>query len=139
MIDGTPATVGAISQAGPAGSAFLVRGSHTYADESPAAGYAVSVTLADPSGSSATALTTATVAEADVLIGVPATINLTEGGSPYTGVVASFSDPGYANNAAADFSALLAFGLLSVLPAFLPALDPVVIPLTPFTCKLEPV
>src|SRR5438105_2443008 len=78
------------------------------ADEGP---FPVSVTLTDdtPGAATATASSTANVAEGDVLLGAGSTIAATEGQS-FTGTVATFTDTGYPGNAASDFTATIDWG-----------------------------
>ncbi|HET6883211.1 MAG TPA: hypothetical protein VFI31_23780, partial [Pirellulales bacterium] len=101
--DGTTDT-GTVS--GGAGS-YTVSGTHTYNSENT---YTPIVTLADSDGSaSATASSSMTVAEADVLNGTGMTLAATEG-TAFTGPVASFSNTGYASNPATDFNATIDWG-----------------------------
>jgi PKD repeat protein len=89
--------------ANPAGG-FLVSGSHTYGEEGS---FPVSVSISDAGGSSATAGSTASVADAP-LSATGRTVAGTEG-TAFSGVVASFTDadPG---GAAGDYSATIAWG-----------------------------
>ena len=61
--DGTPTSLGTISQPGGPGTAFFVTGTHIYAT---AGSYVFSVTVTDVGGSTFTAFSTATVGEAVV-------------------------------------------------------------------------
>jgi len=102
--DGTSPTAGTI---GSSGAAFVVNGSHTYADEGS---FTVTVTINDnaPGTGTATATDTATIAEADALSGTPVTFSAAAG-TPFTGVVGNFTDtlPG---NVAGDFTASINWG-----------------------------
>ncbi|HVX11746.1 MAG TPA: TIGR03118 family protein [Pirellulales bacterium] len=100
--DGTPATVGTVSDVV---GGFVVTGVHTYAEE--AASLAVKVIINDVGGSSATAPSTAVVADAP-LTASKVTFTATDG-IAFTGSVASFSD---ANSAAlpSDFTATIDWG-----------------------------
>ncbi len=81
----TPSTLIGFSSA-----AFVVLGSHTYADEGS---FTVTVTISDvaPGTGTATATDTATIAEADALSGTPTTFAAPSGVS-FTRTVATFSD-----------------------------------------------
>src|SRR5207244_5613012 len=59
--DGSSPTAGALSQPGSTGTAFVVSGSHTYAEEGS---FTISVTITDVGGSTAPATSTASVADA---------------------------------------------------------------------------
>jgi len=101
--DGTPVTPGTIAQSD---TIFLVIGEHTYADEGT---FTVTVTINEVAGpGTATALTTATVTEADVLSGTPTSFSVPAGVS-FTTVVASFSDT-LTSNVASDFVATIDWG-----------------------------
>jgi hypothetical protein len=102
--DGTTTTG---SVAGGNGT-FTVSGSHTYADEGS---YTTSVTLTDdaPGTATASASATANVAEADALTPLGVTFGTTEGRA-FSGSVATFTDTGYPNNTAADFTATIDWG-----------------------------
>ncbi|HET6880016.1 MAG TPA: DUF4214 domain-containing protein, partial [Pirellulales bacterium] len=101
--DGTTDT-GTVS--GSSGS-YTVSGTHTYNSENT---YTPIVTLTDSDGTaSATASSSMTVAEADVLNGTGMTLAATEG-TAFTGPVASFSNTGYASNPASDFTATIDWG-----------------------------
>jgi hypothetical protein len=78
-------SAGAVTANGSGG--FNVSGSNTYGQEGS---YTVGVTIQDVGGSTASAGSTASVADAP-LTGAAAAINVTEGAS-FTGVVATFSD-----------------------------------------------
>src|SRR5207253_3125290 len=103
--DGTT-TAGTVT--GSAGS-FTVSGSHTYADEGS---FTLKAILTDdaPGSATATASTTATVAEADVLTtaATQPTVAATEGTS-FSGAVALFNDADTAN-VAGDFTATIDWG-----------------------------
>src|SRR5207302_7769416 len=103
--DGTT-TAGSVSTAG--GGQFTVGGSHTYADEGS---FTMSVTLADnaPGTSSATAVNTATISEADVLAVTATPIAATEGVALNNAQVATFTTTNTANVAGA-FTAELLWG-----------------------------
>jgi uncharacterized repeat protein (TIGR01451 family) len=69
--DGTPMTAGTVSQPGGVGSAFIVSGSHTYADSGVNGGdgkYAIQVFVQDDDGSRQTITNTATVADDPILL-----------------------------------------------------------------------
>jgi hypothetical protein len=101
--DGTPVTAGTIAQSD---TIFLVIGEHTYADEGT---FTVTVTINEVAGpGTATAMTTATVTEADVLSGTPTSFSVPSGVS-FTTVVASFSDT-LTSNVASDFVATIDWG-----------------------------
>jgi hypothetical protein len=100
--DGTT-TAGTVSA--NAGGGFSVTGTHGYADEGS---YAVGVTIADDGGKTATASSTATVAEADVLAAHALTFSANPGQS-FTGTVATFTDSD-ATNVAGDFTATIRWG-----------------------------
>jgi hypothetical protein len=87
--------------------AFTVTGSHTYADEGA---NSVSVTLTDdaPGTATATAQSTANVAEGDVLTGTGTPIAITEG-QAFSGAVATFTDTN-TSNVTGDFTATIAWG-----------------------------
>src|SRR5437870_11321027 len=55
--DGTAATAGTVTQPGGTGTAFVVSGSHTYAEEGS---YTVTVSITDKGGSTKSATATAT-------------------------------------------------------------------------------
>jgi len=103
--DGTT-TAGTVS--GSTGGPFTVLGAHTYADEGS---FTVSVLVADdaPSALSFTGISTAVVAEADVLSGSAAFIFQTEG-NQFSGSVATFTNTGYPGNPASDFTATIDWG-----------------------------
>jgi hypothetical protein len=87
---------------------FTVSGNHAYADEGS---YPVSVVITDdaPGTASATATTTATVAEGDAGALISATISPTEG-QTFSGAVATFTDTGYPDQVASDFTANIDWG-----------------------------
>jgi hypothetical protein len=105
--DGTvsPGTVG-----GPTGGPFVVSGSHTYLDEGS---FTVTTNVADdpPSTLSFSIMSTATVAEGDVLAPAanqPAVAPTT--GQPFNGPIAAFTNAGFPNNTASDFTATIDWG-----------------------------
>src|SRR5204862_5155166 len=83
---------------------FNVSGSHTYAEEGS---YAVSVTVNDVGGGSASANGSATVADA-VLTAAGTSFTATEGAG-FSGVVATFTDAN-AGAPVSDFSATILWG-----------------------------
>src|SRR5208282_5599842 len=98
--DGTT-TAGMVSGAN---GAFAVAGGHTYADEGSDT---LSVTITDTLNSATTSPSgTVTVAEGDTLAANPITFAASVG-QPFTGTVASFTDPTYPNNVASDFTATI--------------------------------
>jgi hypothetical protein len=101
--DGT-SSAGVIT--GSAGS-FTVKGSHTYADEGS---FPVRVTILDdfPGTASATATSTATIADRDALTAAGVKFKATAG-SLFTGTVATFSDT-YTGNVPGDFTAAINWG-----------------------------
>jgi len=101
--DGTtsPGTV-----TGSSGS-FTVSGQHTYADEGSFT-FTVTVTEIGAGGATASSSATATVTEADQLAGSPVTFT-TVSGSPFSGVVATFTDANTANTPG-DFTATIDWG-----------------------------
>src|SRR5208283_3548051 len=101
--DGTT-TTGTVSGSN---RAFAVAGGHTYADEGSDP---LSVTIADTLNSATTSPSgTVTVAEGDTLAANPITFAASVG-QPFTGTVASFTDPTYPNNVASDFTATIDWG-----------------------------
>jgi hypothetical protein len=85
--DGSPTSTGSILPGGPSG--FVVNGSHTYGKEG---GYNLSVKLSGIGGVSVTAVGTATVSDAPVIVaagGISATAN-----ASFSGQVATFTDAG---------------------------------------------
>ncbi|MFI5052613.1 MAG: beta strand repeat-containing protein, partial [Acidimicrobiales bacterium] len=69
--DGTPMTAGTISQPGVAGTAYIVSGSHTYADSGVNGGtghYAIQVFVVDDDGSILTVNNTANVADNPIVL-----------------------------------------------------------------------
>jgi hypothetical protein len=85
---------------------FQVSGGHTYADEgSPS----VSVTINDIDGSSATATSTAQVADNDALSANGYNLSGTEG-NQLNGIVATFTDVTYPTNSPSDFTANINWG-----------------------------
>jgi len=99
--DGSSA-VGTVSASG---GGFVVKAAHTYADEMTGT---VTVSIADAGGGTTTVRSTATVADADVLVGLPAVVTPTEG-LAVTGAVATFSDT-FTGNTPADFTATINWG-----------------------------
>ena len=85
--DGSPATAGTVSQPGGTGTAFLVNGSHIYAEEGV---YLVTVNIVDLDGDTAITTTTATVVDAPL----QATGGVVQGTEEilFSGHVASFTD-----------------------------------------------
>ncbi len=70
--DGTPLSAGTITQPGGVGTAFLVSGSHTYADSGVNGGagsYAIEVFVVDTEGAKLTLTNTATVADNPIALG----------------------------------------------------------------------
>ena len=98
---------GQVSTAGD--GTFTVAGSVIYAEEGA---YPVKVTLAEdsPGGAMATAATTATVAEGDVLGAGPALTANAKEGTAFNGIVATFGDSGYPNNLPTNFTATIDWG-----------------------------
>jgi parallel beta-helix repeat protein len=86
------------------GGGFVVTGSHTYVEEGR---YAVHVTVNDVGGSSASAVTTVTVADAP-LTAAGAAVAAVEGAA-FSGVVATFTDAN-PNAAVGDFSTVIRWG-----------------------------
>jgi hypothetical protein len=108
--DGTPATTGTVSQ--QAGGTFIVSGSHTYAEESPAGTpYAITFTVQDVGGSTLAAAAGSAVAVADApLNGNGLALAGTEGAAlPAGTVVATFTDADPAGTAA-DYTAKINWG-----------------------------
>jgi hypothetical protein len=69
--DGTPASIGVVSQPGGAGTAFVVKGNHTYALDR-ATPYPVTVSIRDRGGAVLTVTTQATVVDVAPLVsGIP--------------------------------------------------------------------
>lgn len=87
---------------------LTVFGSHLYGDENS---YSLSVVLSDdaPGTATATANGTASVADGDVFAPATATLTATEG-TTYNGTVATFTNTGYPNNVASDFTATITWG-----------------------------
>src|SRR5207302_859485 len=94
--DASGVTPGTVS--GPVGGPFTVSGSHTYADEGS---FAITVTVTDDGGSTATLTGTATIADAALTAGPSQTVASTEG-APFAGALGTFTD-GNATATAADF------------------------------------
>jgi len=101
--DGTLATAGTVTQPGGAGTAFLVSGSHNYAEEGS---YTITVTITDKGGSTTSAKPTATIADAALTATGGFIVTSTASGSH---TVATFTD---ANPAAplSDFTATINWG-----------------------------
>ncbi len=102
--DGTT-SAGTVS--GPTGGPFTVSGSHFFVDEGVFTPTAFVTDTTD--NVMAQGPGTANVTEADALALTPASIAVAEGAT-FRGVVATFSDAGYASNPAADFSATIEWG-----------------------------
>src|SRR5439155_17692786 len=85
--DGTSSTAGAVTQPGGMGTAFVVSGSHTYAEEGS---YTTTISITDKGGSTKSATPTATVADAGLTASGTA-VSATEG-IAFSGQVASFTD-----------------------------------------------
>jgi hypothetical protein len=85
--DGSQTVTGAVTQPGGVGTAFAVSGSHVYSD---AGTYTVTVTLRDKGGSSATAMSTVTVADAP-LSALGIALQLVEGRG-FSGQLGAFVD-----------------------------------------------
>jgi IPTL-CTERM motif len=102
--DGSPTTAGTI---GMSSGAFVVIGQHTYGDEGA---FTATVTISDvpPGTGTATATDAATVDEADVLSGSPASFSVPTGVS-FTQTVATFSDT-LSAAASGDFTATIDWG-----------------------------
>ncbi len=100
--DGSSATAGTISAG--SGGGFVVSGSHAYAHEGTTS---VTVTISDVGGSTATAQSTAQIADAP-LSATGMTITSTEGAT-FSGAVAAFTDAN-PNGALGDYSALIDWG-----------------------------
>src|SRR5207237_249530 len=103
--DGT-SSAGVIS--GPTGGPFAVTGDHFYADEGQDS---ITVIVGDdaPGTATATAVGTANDAESDALRSAAVNIGVNEG-QAFSGVVASFTDPGFPGQVAADFTATIDWG-----------------------------
>jgi hypothetical protein len=106
--DGTTDTGAAVTITGGSGSDLTVSGSHTYTDEGT---FRSIVTLTDdaPGTASETVITSATVAEEDALTGTGLTETATEGTS-FSGAVATFTNTGFPDNTAGDFTATIDWG-----------------------------
>ena len=102
--DGSPVTAGSI---GASSAAFVVLGTHTYADEGT---FTVTVTISDvsPGTGTATATDSALVTEADSLSGTPTSFSAPPGVS-FTTTVATFTDT-LTSSVASDFTALIDWG-----------------------------
>jgi hypothetical protein len=101
--DGTSTSGTVVAQSG---GGFAVDGTHTYADEGK---YAVSTTIKDVGGSTASATSSARVADADVLIGHGRRLRAHVNQALENVVVASFKDA-YTGNVASDFTAAINWG-----------------------------
>jgi hypothetical protein len=86
--DGTPATAGAITQPGGVGTPFIVTGTHTYGEEGI---FTVTTSIKDVGGSTATATSTATVADAPLTVN-PATLPFLIEGASFSGPIATLFD-----------------------------------------------
>jgi hypothetical protein len=100
--DGTPVGPGTIT-AEPDGS-FTVNGSHTYLEESS---NHITVTISDSQGSQVTATGTANVA--DAALEATGKSILSASGTPFSGVVATFTDAD-PNGTVSDYSAIINWG-----------------------------
>ncbi|HEY3567811.1 MAG TPA: hypothetical protein VGP73_07740 [Thermoanaerobaculia bacterium] len=105
-IDWGDGTTSAGTVTGSSGS-FQVSGQHTYADEGSFT-FNVTVTEIGAGGATASSSATATVTEADQLAGTPVTFTAVSG-SPFNGVVATFTDANTANGPG-DFAATIDWG-----------------------------
>jgi len=103
--DGTPTTTGTITKT--ADGTFTVAGGHTYTEESTAT-VTVAIRDTDNSANTATVTTAATIGDAGLTPGSPATITPVEGAG-FTGTVGTFTDanPG---GTTADFTATVNWG-----------------------------
>lgn len=79
--DGTPATVGTISQPGGAGTGYLVSGSHTYVS---AGSYTITVTVTPTQGSAASGTNTASVSSAPATHFTIIPLSVSLAGTPFT-------------------------------------------------------
>jgi large repetitive protein len=86
--DGSPTTSGVVSEPGGVGTPFTVAGTHTYGEEGS---FAITTSIKDVGGSTATATSTATVADA-VLTLNPATLPFLLEGASFSGPIASVFD-----------------------------------------------
>jgi hypothetical protein len=100
--DGT-STAGTVTTS--AGSGFAVKGSHAYTQEGTKS---VNVTIADLSGNTATAVSTADIADATLAATGGVTVAATEG-AQFSSTVATFTDAN-PNAAASDFTATIDWG-----------------------------
>ncbi|WP_406699414.1 Ig-like domain-containing protein [Singulisphaera sp. Ch08] len=104
--DGSPISAGTISQA--ANGTFFVSGSHTYGAFTPIGSpHTVTVTIRDQGGASALATGSATVFSAS-LNSTGAAVSAVEG-TPFSGLVATFTDSGGAKPAA-SYTVVIAWG-----------------------------
>ena len=87
--DGTPNSVGAVTQPGGPGTTFDVTGSHTYAEEGS---YTTTVTVTDSAGNSGSANATATVADAPLASSTQPTIPNATTNKSFTALVGTFTD-----------------------------------------------
>jgi hypothetical protein len=101
--DGTSTTGTVVAQNG---GGFAVDGAHTYADEGQ---YKVGVTINDVGGGTASATSTATVADADVLTGQGMKLR-GHANEPLTNVVVANFQDSYKGNVATDFTAAITWG-----------------------------
>ena len=107
--DGTPSTLGTITQPGGSGTDFLVSGGHTY-DDANADGHTVTVRVTDAFNTTADATTVVTtVADAPLMLGTSLPIAASKHVPLISVPVATFVDtnPGAS---AADFSASIDWG-----------------------------
>ncbi|MDB5351015.1 MAG: hypothetical protein JWN86_2262 [Planctomycetota bacterium] len=95
--DGTPRSTGTISQPGGAGSAFLVTGTHTYADAGVDGGvghFPIIVYVTDQGGSTLTVANTANVA--DVAITLAGILNpASDSGQSHTDAITNVNQPNF--------------------------------------------
>ncbi len=106
--DGDPLDVGGGSVA-LVGGVFEVRGTHTYADESGAAPFTVTVTIHHGFAPDATVTTTAVVSDPAVVAAGGRTLAAVEGRGSAPQVVATFTDPG-GPEATGNYSATIDWG-----------------------------
>jgi hypothetical protein len=95
---------------------FTVSGSHTYADEEASLGYSVTLTDDSPGTASATVSSGLQVVDADTLAGNAMTFSVFENPSSFTGAVATFTNTGFPNNTAGDFTATIDWGDGTITP-----------------------
>ena len=107
--DGTPSTVGVITQPGGVGTNFSVSGGHTYAHQAPS-GATITVRVTDSFNNSSVATTQVTsIADAPLTTGTPQPVSATVHVPFFSVPVATFVDtnPGAS---AADFTAIINWG-----------------------------